>query len=92
MKLVTSLAQLNYDLLRIPLRSLCMVGRLISGLVILVCSYYIYGIVQREYYRYCTGNLLQVLFFRNSTFCVMMYRTTNFIEGMFYNIIGRLLN
>jgi hypothetical protein len=68
-----------------------MISKFLSGLVFMVCSYVVYGVVQREYYKYCTGNILQVIFFRNSTFCVLMYRITSFIEGMFSNFVGMLV-
>jgi hypothetical protein len=61
-----------------------------------VSSIVVHMFLQQQYYRMCNRDIFQVLFFRNSYFCVVMQKVVHSIErgyeGIVYSPIQQALN
>lgn len=48
--------------------------------------------LQKEYYRRCNNDIIQVLFFKNSSFCLMIHRVLYMIETGFQDVLATLFH
>lgn len=47
---------------------------------IIFVTYFLHRRLQYEYYRMCNTDILTVLFFRNSDYCILMHKMIKLIE------------
>jgi hypothetical protein len=53
-------------------------------------AYYTHKYIQREYYYRCTADIVQVIFFRNSSFCVLIRNLSSLIESAFLKVLNNI--
>ena len=59
--------------------------------IIVVLSFALHGQLKEQYHMRCNKDILQVLFFRNSHFCQLMYQALTIIEGGYMDFTSGIL-
>jgi hypothetical protein len=52
-------------------------------------SYFVHKRVQQEYYSRCSSDVIQIIFFRNSHFCVLLRNISDLIEGGYFDLFAK---
>ena len=65
--------------------------RIIYWVIFLLLSFLCHAFMQRQYYMYCNGNIIQVVFFKNSSFCMALFHIIKTIEQVYFQILNIFL-
>lgn len=57
---------------------------------IILGTYFTHKALQHEYHRRCNSDIVQVIFFRNSYFCQMIYNAVHIMETYSLDTIQRV--
>lgn len=58
---------------------------------ILMFTYFCHKKLQRFYYENCNADIIQVLFFQNSEFCIILHGVIRMIEGNYMDLLRTLV-
>ena len=64
-----------------------------SGLyfsVLFILAYFCHRRIQQEYYSRCAADVIQILFFRNSHFCVILRNMSDVIETGYFEVFQKV--
>jgi hypothetical protein len=62
----------------------------VSVVLLIVVAFYAHRRIQHEYYAHCVGDIIQVLFFKNSSFCILMSNVNDIIEASFVHAMAHV--
>jgi hypothetical protein len=60
----------------------------LSMIILTFVSFFIHRKVQRVYFETCVGDIFQIMFFKNSTFCRLMSSCNQTIEVIFLHMVS----
>lgn len=60
--------------------------------IICIASYVVHKRVQREYFTRCAADVVQVMFFRNSQYCMVLKNISTMIENHFIMLFQRFVD
>ena len=67
----------------------------VGVLSVLLVTFYAHKTLQRFYFENCSSDIIQILFFKNSDFCVILKNIIRLIEGnyqeLFKSLVSRIM-
>lgn len=65
---------------------------LLSTACFLLIGFFLHRYLIHVYYDHCNGNIVQILFFRNSHFCVTLRSIIDILEGNYFKVFKALVS